>query len=264
MLDLPTPLPAGTSPLRIPRSKSATMRLLLETVQRGSRYWTGGTLPTHKALRLAEKFTGCYAITASAATRSRNKARGMANATLIFYPENEQALTPLRWWLLVTPGTGRVWEEETLLDTGNRRQRLTWGEQYVLVHLQREKKHGGGRHWTWCIQEDHYEKLEAAMRQYSSAHGSNTGKERTDDLERLVSAIRRMPGFHGIRRQQWALYTLGRSCWNRTHKTVWTGWPQEIPYVDKRLLVYHRPEPLRLDVLVRVQERKKQEIPGLP
>lgn len=48
-----------------------------------------------------------------------------------------------------------VWEEESLKDTGNRRQRLTWGEQYVLVHLQREKKQGGGRHWTWCIQEDH-------------------------------------------------------------------------------------------------------------
>ena len=254
MLDLPTPIPAGTSPLRIPRSKAAAMRLLLETVQRGSRYWTGGVLPTHKAIRLAEKFAERYAITASAATRSRNKARGISNATLIFYPENEQALTPLRWWLLVTPGTGRVWEEESLQDTGNRRQRLTWGEQYVLVHLQREKKQGGGRHWTWCIQDDHYEALEAAIRQYSSAHGSSAGKERTDDLERLIAALRRMPGFHGIRKQQWALYTLGRNCWNRTHKTPWTGWPQEIPYVDKRLPVYHRPEPLRLDMLVRVQD----------
>ena len=65
-----------------------------------------------------------------------------------------------------------------------------------------------------------------------------------------------MPGFHGIRRQQWALYALGKSCWNRTHKIPWTGWHQEIPYVDKRQPVYQRPEPLRLDVLVQLQARR--------
>ncbi|MCY0873262.1 MAG: hypothetical protein OWQ56_11315, partial [Acidithiobacillus caldus] len=65
MLDLPTPIPASTSPIRIPRSKAAAMRLLLETVQRGSRYWTGGVIPTDKALRLAEKFADRYAIDSS-------------------------------------------------------------------------------------------------------------------------------------------------------------------------------------------------------
>lgn len=255
MLNLPSPIPVGTSPLRIPRSKAAAMRLLLETVQRGSRYWTGGVLPTAKAIRLAEKFAERYDILASAATRSRHKARGISNATLIFYPENEAVLTPLRWWLLVTPGSGPVWQEERLLDTGNRRQRLTWGEQYVLVHLQREKKHGGGRHWTWAVQEQRYEELEAAIRQYSSAHGAKHVRERTDDLQRLVAAIQRMPGFHGIREQQRSLYALGRATWDRTHASPWTGWPQEIPYVDKRLPVYHRPEPLRLDVLAETQAR---------
>ncbi|MBU2801133.1 hypothetical protein HFV02_02465, partial [Acidithiobacillus caldus] len=68
MLDLPPPIPPGTSPIRIPRSKAATMRLLLETVQRGSRYWTGGVLPTHKALQLSNKFGERYGISASAAT----------------------------------------------------------------------------------------------------------------------------------------------------------------------------------------------------
>lgn len=49
-------IPAGNSYVRIPRSKSATMRVLLETVQRGSRYCTGGVIPIEKALRLADKF----------------------------------------------------------------------------------------------------------------------------------------------------------------------------------------------------------------
>ena len=264
MLILPTPIPAGNSPIRIPRSKAAAMRLLLETVQRGSRYWTGGVLPTEKALRLAEKFAERYAIDVIAATRSRHKARGISNATLICYPENENTFTPLRWWLLVTPGTGKVWEEESLLDTGQRRERLTWGEQYVLVYLQHERKQGSGRHWTWCIQDAHYADLEAAMRQHASAHGGKDRQERQDGLERLIAAIRRMPGFHGIRRQQWALFTLAENCWDRTHKTPWDGWPQKIPYVDKRQPVYHRPEPLRLDVLVRIQARRIQAsaLPG--
>lgn len=56
MLQLPNLIPTGNSYVRIPRSKSATMRVLLETVQRGSRYWTGGVISIEKALRLADKF----------------------------------------------------------------------------------------------------------------------------------------------------------------------------------------------------------------
>ena len=117
-------------------------------------------------------------------------------------------------------------------------------------------KQGGGRHWTWCIQDAHYADLETAMRRYTSAHGGRDRQERRDDPEWLVAAIRRMPGFHGIRRQQWALFTLGKNCWDRTHKTPCDGWPTKLPYVDKRQPVYHRPETLRLDVLVQLQARR--------
>lgn len=41
----PKLIPTGTSYVRIPLSKRAAMRVILETVQRGSRYWIGGTVP---------------------------------------------------------------------------------------------------------------------------------------------------------------------------------------------------------------------------
>ncbi|MHB1736179.1 MAG: hypothetical protein ACYCQM_06365 [Acidithiobacillus sp.] len=50
--------------------------------------------------------------------------------------------------------------------------------------------------------------------------GGRDRQERRDDPERLVAAIRRMPGFHGIRRQQWALFTLGKNCWDRTQNPL--------------------------------------------
>ena len=264
MLHLPTPIPAGDSYVRIARSKSATMRLILETVQRGSRYWTGGIIAPDKALRLADKFASLYATDASQSKRSWNKSQGRANSTLIMYPEDDQTLSKLRWWLLVTPGHGLVHQEEQLQDSWNRRQRLTWGEQYELLHLQHSREYGGGRHWTWQMQEQRFTEMTEAMRQLSSGHG-NPGwgsghpavhlaqpvpQERTDDLAALITAIKRMPGYHGIRMQQMQLYRLGKEIWERTHKHPYTEWPTDVPYVDKRQPVYHRPQALRLDVLV--------------
>lgn len=286
MIELPSLLPTGSSYVRIPRSKSAAMRVILETVQRGSRYWTGGVIPIAKAMPLADKFAHRYGTSSTQSKRAWDKAHGRSNATLIMYPEDDRALTPMRWWLLVTPGTGIVHQEEQLRDTWEKRQRLTWGEQYELIHLQRERKYGGGRSWTWRVTEQRHAELEAAMISLASAHGgrrttvhetgvlSAKGSDRVDDLLAFIASLKRMPGFHGIRMQQMKLYALGRACWQRTHGGVLlvpvrgtpddeepalvSVWPSRVPYVDKRQLVYHRPNPLKLDVLVRLSERRQQ------
>ncbi len=120
MLNVPSIIPAGTSYVRIPRSKSAGMRLILETVQRGTRYWAGGVIPIEKSMRLAHKFAHIYGAASSQSKRSWDKAHGRANSSLIMYPQDDQALTPLKWWLLVTPGEGLVRKEEQLRDaSGN-------------------------------------------------------------------------------------------------------------------------------------------------
>jgi len=261
MLETLSLFPFGESYVRIPRSKAAAMRLLLETVQRGSRYWTGGTIPTHKALSLAEKFAHRYGTDLRASQRSRNKAKGITNSRLVVYPDNDQALEPLRWWLLVSPGNGPVQQMEHLEDAWSARGRLTWGEQYVLVHLQKNRAYGGGRHWTWQMQSDRYDALVSAMDQYAAGHG-HPGRERKDDLQQLILAIRRMPGFHGIRQQQRDLFARGRELWERTHREPFLGWPEKLIYVDKRLPVFHRPHPLTLDVLVRMWERHSDPDPS--
>jgi hypothetical protein len=245
-LIFPTIIPAGHSYVRIPRSKRAAMRVILETVERGSRYWIGGTIVPSKAERFAHKMAQRYHTDASQATRARRKARGEANTSLVMYPED---VSSFRYWLLVTPGKGAVHEEEKLLDTWKAREALTWGEQYRLDQTQRTKQHGGGRRWTWSVQAERYAELETSLRRYAAGHGS--GHDRNDDLDALVLALQRMPGFSGIRTQQILLCNMGRAIWNKTHKQVEYTWPH-FPYLDKAWPCYHRPEPLRLDVLIKI------------
>lgn len=246
-------IPEGCSYVRIACSKSATMRLILETVQRGSRYWTSGIVALEKkAEGMANKFAELYGTDMPQHTRTRRKAKGLANATLIMYPQDDQHITHLLWWLLVTPGEGLVNIREQLKDAHNKRQRLQWEDQYVLLHKQHSQNTGGGRHWTWECTQARYDSLLTGMLALSRGSG-NTRSERTDDLALLIQQVWKMPGFHGIRMQQMALMRAGRETWNRTHQAPYGGWPQAAPaYLDKRLPVYHRPTVLRLDQLGRL------------
>ncbi|MBZ0106195.1 MAG: hypothetical protein K8H84_11250 [Sulfuricella denitrificans] len=243
-ITFPKIIPAGLSYVRIPKSKRATMRVILETVQRGSRYWIGGMISVAKAEQFASKMAQRYHTDATQTTRARRKVKGEANATLIMYPENTATL---RYWLLITPGNGVVHQQEKLLDTWKSRESLTWGDQYRLDQTQRTKQKGGGRRWTWSLQTERYLDMEASMKRYAAGHGS--GKDRSDDLDALVLALLRMPGFSGIRSQQISLCNLGRAIWQKTHKGAEYPWPN-FPYLDKSWACYHQPEPLRLDVLL--------------
>lgn len=244
----PKLVPAGTSYVKIPLSKRAAMRVILETVQRGSHYWIAGSVAPDKALGFARKMAERYRADANPAQRAYAKSRGRANTTLVMYPEHAENLL---WWLLVTPGSGPVHEQERLLETHDKRTRLTWGEQYELVYEQRPRNRGGGRAWTWRLTEQRYAELVAAMRELAAAPGHT--RERRDDLDSLVQALMRMPGFHGVRQQALALFRLGQETWARTHARDATyPWPERVPYLDKGFACYHAPDPLRLDVLMRL------------
>lgn len=251
---MPKLVPKGTSYVKIPCSKRAAMRLLLEVVQRGSRYWAFGVIPVRKALSFAEKMHLLYAAGANQAQRCYAKSKGRANTTLIMYPDDADSL---RFWLLATPGAGVIHEREHLQDAQNKRSRLSWGDQYELEHLQRPRTHGGGRGWTWTLSQESYANLEAAMRQHASRPSGH--QERRDDLRSLVLGVMRMPGFYGIRQQQIALISLGREAWSRNHASGDEyPWPDKVPYLDKGFYCYHRPEALRLDALVRLVEQGRQ------
>jgi hypothetical protein len=243
----PKLVPAGTSYVKIPKAKRAAMRVILETVQRGSRYWSTGMVSPEKALRFAGKVAERYRADANQAQRAYTKSKGHANTTLLMYPEDNGML---RWWLLVTPGQGVVHTQERLSDTHDKRTLLTWGEQYELVHEQRPISHGGGRVWTWRLMPQRYAELEAAMRDLAASPG---GRHRSDDLAALVQAVMRLPGFHGVRQQQLALLQIGKEVWMRTHAASASfPWPEKVPYLDKAFACYHVPEVLRLDTLLQV------------
>jgi hypothetical protein len=249
----PKLIPTGTSYVRIPLSKRAAMRVILETVQRGSRYWIGGTVPIEKALAFATKMAKRYGTDATQAQRAYAKQQGRANTHLVMFPDQHEQ--QLRYWLLATPGNGAIHTHEKLLDTHQRREALHWADQYRLDHVQRPREHGGGRTWTWSLTEQRYAELEASMIQYASAPGRV--QERGDDLHSLVTAILRMPGFYGVRQQQMQLLRLGQQRWDRTHGSETYSWPERVSYVDKHFNCYHVPEPLRLDVLVTMMERRR-------
>ena len=242
-------IPAGQSYVRIPSSKRAAMRVILETVQRGSRYWTGGVVAPDKALGFADKMASRYGADMTQGQRAYAKQKERSNTTLVMYPEDGNAR--IRFWLLATPGSGVIHEQEQLLDAHGTRTALSWSDQYRLVHMQRPREHGGGRSWTWQMTAQRYAELEAAMKQHAAATGR--AGARRDDLDALVRTILRMPGFYGIRQQQLELINLGRQVWCKTHASKDPyAWPEFVPYLDKSFSCYHAPEVLRLDVLVRV------------
>lgn len=245
---LPKLIPAGSSYVRIPVSKRACMRIVLETVQRGSRYWCAGCVSPGKALGFADKMARRYRADANQAQRAYAKRRGYANTTLIMYPETAASIL---WWLLVTTGTGAVHEQEPLSDAHSARSALVWPDQYELRQVQRPRQHGGGRTWTWSLLPQRMHALMSAMKQAAAAPGAVTA--RTDDLQEVVLAVMRMPWFYGVRQQQLELLRVGRETWERTHaKDALFAWPDRVPYLDKGFACYHRPEPLRLDALVRM------------
>lgn len=250
---LPRLIPAGSHYVRIPSSKRAAMRVVLETVQRGARLWAGGVVPLDKALPFAARMAELYAADATQAQRAYAKHRGRANTALIMYPDTPDEL---RFFLLVTPGEGRVHEREQLLDTHDVRGHLRWGSQYELLQVQRPRAHGGGRTWTWRLTDERYDALHASM--LRTAHNPGRRADRRDDLDALVRALLRMPGYYGIRQQQLALLRDGQEAWSRTHAdTDAYTWPQHVGYLYKSFRCYHQPLPLRLDVLVRALQHQR-------
>ncbi|MDM0076877.1 hypothetical protein QTH90_20885 [Variovorax sp. J2P1-59] len=255
VIALPKLFPSGTSYVRIPSSKAACLRVLLETVERGSRHWTGGTVHVDKALQLADKFALLYGADATPAQRSAARGRYRAAAQVFFWPNSP---TTLRWWLLASDGVGVVHEREQLQDAWAAGQRLAFGTELRLVRRQRAREQGGSKRWTWVLSPEAYERHLEAICALSRSHGpdSRVGER----LDRLVQSLKALPGFAGIREQKLALQRAGREAWRRAHHADEPfPWTDMAPYLTKAFRCYHRPDPLRLDVLVRVMQHRVHE-----
>lgn len=244
---------AHTTPLA--RTKTAALSRVLDLLPKGYTFYTSGECPAEKALALARKFHARYGIGCTPAERITRKARGEANALLVMYwaagkesslvsdlapilaprevtlqapDETTRALSgtspeaPVSWLLLVTGGTGAVWESEKLISVLERR-RLVWLGYELVRHSSR-----GKTAWTWRRTKEEMTQLYALLAELLNRHHDRAAAE-------ALVRIARQPGFAGVREQSWTLCGFARS----------RGFTGELPHLFYVQKVSHG-EPLLL------------------
>jgi hypothetical protein len=172
----------------IARSKTAALSRILDSVPKGYRRYTSGTVSAAKAEALANKFHVLYGIGCSPAQRLTRKAKGIANAILAMYwPEGA---VEVNWLLLATDGTGLESEKLRPVDE---KPRLNWLGYELVRHSAQ-----GRTSWTWRRPREEMAELHALV-----AHQANV--KHLKALEETLVRIARQPGFSGVRVQSWAL-----------------------------------------------------------
>ena len=198
-----------THDLPVALTKTAAMRYIAETVGHGYVLFQSGTVPAAKLPHLIEKFDEKYRALATRGMRDNDRLRGRSCARLVVFPKVsspiEQPNGEWLFWLLATEGDGLLPAEKSTQDTRNKVTRLCWEGQYELVSRPVRRRNGDLDYvWTWVFQEPF---LERWKRVFAKAAGRvRSSKERKPDyLIKLVTALRNVPGFHGINRQKRAL-----------------------------------------------------------
>lgn len=201
------------------------MQRMLDAVTHGYVWHTGGFVPLLRAPHLADKFADRYSVHWNANQRAYAKRKGKANAHLYFLARGEA--DHLDWWLLVTPGKGRVYDDENLRLITNRRYRLRIGDDYEIIRRTRTRQEGGGQVWTWRMTHTCHEMWRERIIQAcrSKSHAS---------IKQIMSSLYRAPGFSGVRQQVGILVALARREWCRRHgETVVPGERPRLSYIER-------------------------------
>ena len=202
-------MPSNPGDLLIAVTKSAAMRYLAETAGHGYCLFQSGTVPAAKVMQLVEKLDVQYRVLATRGMRDNDRLRGRSCARLVLFPKVssplEQAGGDWLFWLLSTDGVGGIPTEKATCDARQPTTRLRWEDQYELVSRPVRRRNGDVDYvWTWVLQEAFFKRWQ---RVFSKAAGRvRSSRERKPHyLIKLVTALRRVPGFHGINRQKRAL-----------------------------------------------------------
>lgn len=177
------------------------MQRLGDCVGHGYISYVNGIAKPEKAFSMVEKFAQLYAVDRNRLARSRAKARGEANTILLLYDAGDGALS---WYVLASPGVGKVFEREKLMIAAEKSQRIRL-DGYELVRLTRPEKKGGGSTWTWRMTEEHYQSWRERIRDSIRQHRDPR------QLDQLLDALYRVPGFRGLRSQVGKLVAFFRA-----------------------------------------------------
>lgn len=190
-------------------TKTAAMRYLAETAGHGYVLYQSGTVPAAKLPHLIEKLDSRYRILATRGMRDNDRLRGRSCAKLVVFPkedgERPGAGTTWLFWLMATEGTGPLPLETNTLDSRHPASRLGWLDQYELVSRPVRRRTGELTHvWTWVFQERFLDRWRLVFKKAAGRMRSSV-ERKPDYLIKLVTSLRRVPGFHGINRQKRSL-----------------------------------------------------------
>jgi len=195
--------------------KTQLMEYLLLLVSRGGYcYWTSGSVPLKKWQAFELKMIDRYQTDRNEQQRYRARKKGLANTQLLAYPRLIEKEIVIDFWLIVDSKCPDclVWQMERLKPIET--DRVTVGEDYELVQTPRK---GKPPQWTWRMTESRYQHwrkdIQEAIR-----------KRKNMRLRQLHHELVRVPGFHEIRRQAFALQSFLRSEWMRSR-----GRQEEMP-----------------------------------
>lgn len=190
-------------------TKTAAMRYIAEAAGHGYHLFQTGEVQAKKVLSLIEKFDRQYRVLATRGMRDNERSRGRSCARLILFPKDSYPVErPDRewlFWLMATDGVGILAEEKCTRDARNPSTRLPWLKQYELVSRPVRRRNGDLDHvWTWVLQDAFMARWRHAL--HKAAGRVRSSRERKPDyLVKLLTSLRRVPGFQGINRQKKAL-----------------------------------------------------------
>lgn len=140
--------------MKITATQTDAEKLILRYVSQNKYYWwTSGEIADDnekldKLTRLSNKFAEQYGTLRPAHWRAYMARKGRARAFCVAY-EHQRGSGKFRWYLLVTEGSGLVYEQEKLSDA--RQVPIQIGD-LVLKEVVRPAEFGGGRRWTYLVE----------------------------------------------------------------------------------------------------------------
>ncbi len=187
------------------KHKTAFMHAAIQLAGYGYHRYTQGISTPAKFRSLFYKFTDRYAIDRTRQQRYRAKLKGQVNSRFLAWQDKKA--NRIYWILMVSDGEGIVCDLETLKDIHDKKKRMTLTGYELVILPKKEAK----RAWTWRMTDETYaewlERIKKAVRR--ADHGL---------VDQAMYSLRRVPGFHGIRKQAFKLAKKAKGEWTRNKK----------------------------------------------
>ncbi|MRT01620.1 hypothetical protein GJQ57_23525 [Ralstonia pickettii] len=207
------------------RYKTLLMQRLLDAVRHGYHHYTSGQVPAEKALAFCQKFAERYDVALNRDQRAYRKRLGKGNARLVLADLAKSGV--LHWFLLVSEGDHPARQQEPLRDALDSSTRIRV-DDYELLRLPRDRKHGGGVRLTWRMTNQRFDTWRAAMRQL--ARSSRAEQE----VPAVILSLFKTPGFSATRVQVGKLVAGLTGEWERAGRDpAALVLPPALPYVRR-------------------------------